>query len=103
MNNTPLSARANRIIATNLLLSLKDFTLSWLGLLCPWLPEVGIVQVFWEVESFDIKLCLCGDHISLVDTSQWASIEYIRSSYKQQSSAQLFQEHNMLKRDYTIN
>ena len=42
-------------------------------------PEVLVIQVVWELHTAKVQLGLGGDHIPLVDATQWTAIQVVRA------------------------
>jgi len=64
-------------------LDLKDFSLSWLGLLWFNSVEKGILDVVWNGDFADVNFGFGGNHVNLIDTSQWATVKLEWTSNEQ--------------------
>merc|ERR1719483_2003557 len=58
----------------NLFLGVEDVSLSMFWLLQLLSLEVFIIDTIWDLDTFDVQLCLCGNDILLVDPSQRTAI-----------------------------
>ena len=59
------------------LLRVKNFALHVLRLVQFLALEVFVVDPLRQLHSTHVQLRLCGDHIDLVDTAQWAAIQMV--------------------------
>lgn len=53
----------------------KDISLLLLGAHSLSSSEVPVVNVFWDLDLGDVKLCGGGNQVDLIDTAEWAGID----------------------------
>jgi len=92
--NIDLRALALIIHGVLLFFCLEDLAISGLLLLGLDAIEELVVQVLRQIDLADVNFGACGDHVDLIDATQWASIDLEWTADKQKAGFELFEENN---------
>lgn len=73
------------IFSNDLFFLLENFALSRLGLLSLDSVEELVVQVLRDIDLADVDLGRRGHHVDLIDSSEWATVEFEWTRDKQEA------------------